>query len=163
MKNVILLVLVCVFGINQMNSQTNFRFGVNGGIPVGDAGDFTTFQLGADAAYLYDFMNTIELGGLIGYSHYFGEEMESNGISFDVDDVQFLPLAVTGRVSLLSFFAGADLGYAIGLNEGNDGGFFYRPKVGYNFLMVGVILSYSGVARDGNNFSSVNLGVEIGL
>lgn len=163
MKGAILLIMMSLFGLNQMNGQTNLRFGVNGGIPVGDAADFTTFQIGADAAYLYDFMNSVELGGLIGYSHYFGDEVEAGGVSFDADDVQFLPLAITGRLTMLSFFAGADLGYAIGLNDGNDGGFYYRPKIGYNFMMLGIILSYSGVARDGNNVSSVNLGVEFGL
>lgn len=153
MRSLLLLVVMGLFGITQMNSQTNLRFGVNGGVPVADAGDFTTFQLGADIAYAYDFINTVEVGGLIGYSHFFGED--------GYDSVKFVPLAVTGRVSLATFFVGTDIGYAVGL--GNGGGFYFRPKVGYNFILLNVVASYSEVSRGGNNFPSVNLGVEIGI
>lgn len=153
MKRSLLFTVMALLAFNSAFSQTNLRFGVNAGTPVGDTGDHTTFQLGADVAYLYHFIDTVELGGLLGYSHFIGEEGK--------DDVQFVPLAATGRLNLMAFFVGADLGYAVGL--GNGGGFYFRPTVGYKFLLFGVTASYSEISRGGNNFSSANLGVEIGI
>lgn len=154
MKKILLLAFTALFGVTSALSQdTNYRFGVNAGSPVGNAGDRTTFQVGADIAYAYNFLNTFEFGGLVGYSNFLGED--------GFDNVQFVPLAVTGRASLATFLVGADVGYAVGL--GNSGGFYFRPKVGYNFLLLSIIASYSEVSRGGDNFSSVNLGVEIGI
>jgi len=78
-----------------------------------------------------------------------------------VDDFSFLPIAAAGRVSLGDvLFAGVDLGYAIGLNDGNDGGFYFAPKLGFGLFMFDVVGSYTGVSRDGSTVSSVNVGVE---
>lgn len=154
MKKLLLLAFTALFGVTSVFSQdTNYRFGVNAGSPVGNSGDYTTFQVGADIAYAYSFLNTIELGALVGYSNFLGED--------GYDNVQFVPLAITGRTTLATFLVGADVGYAVGL--GNGGGFYFRPKVGYNFLLLSIIASYSEISRSGDNFSSVNLGVEIGI
>ena len=57
------------------------------------------------------------------------------------------------------FMLGADLGYALGMNEGNDGGFYYRPMAGYNVsAQFQVNLSYIGVSVDGGSWSTINLG-----
>lgn len=154
MKKLLLLTFTVLFGITSAFSQdTNYRFGVNAGSPVGNAGDKTTFQVGADIGYAYNFLNTFEFGALAGYSNFLGED--------GYDNVQFVPLAITGRANLATFLVGADVGYAVGL--GNGGGFYFRPKVGYKFLLLSIIASYSEVSRSGDNFSSVNLGVEIGI
>ena len=132
--------------------QGGFKAGLNLGIPVGDLSDFYNLQFGADAAY------TFSVGPMLGYSNFFPEESDV------YDNVQFLPIAAAGRLSLGSaFFLGADLGYGVGINDGNDGGFYYRPQVGYDFGLIGLVASYSGVSRDGGSASSVNLGVEFGL
>lgn len=146
-----------------LTSDSNFTIGINGGIPVGDFKEYSTFNLGADVAYRYGLSEQFELGGLVGYSHFFGDSGEEGEFSWEVEDVQFLPLAATARFNTGSFFLGGDIGYAVGINDGNEGGFYYRPLVGYNFGKLGVIASYSGISRDSFIVASVNLGLEIKL
>lgn len=156
------VVLISV-GLTTSNAQ-NFVFGVHGGVPVGDVSDSHNFDIGVDVAYMFNTMGVFQFGGLVGYSHYFGDSMEAMGIEIDIDDAQFLPVAATGRASLGdAVFVGLDLGYGIGLNDGNDGGFFYRPKLGFDLFGIGIVGSYEGFSMDGGTVSSVNVGVEFGL
>ncbi|MFZ0489864.1 MAG: hypothetical protein WBV11_15945 [Salegentibacter sp.] len=155
MKKLLLLSVLAFLGFNSAYSQGGFRIGVNAGIPVGDISDYSNLQLGADVAYRIGFADMLEVGPLVGYSVFFGDNNAS--------DVQFLPVAASGRLGLTAFFVGADIGYAVGLDTGNDGGFYYKPQLGYNLGPVSLILSYSGVSMNGGNISSVNLGLEIGM
>ena len=155
MKKLLFLFLVLFMGVTSVYSQGNFRIGVNGGIPVGDANDISDFHLGADVAYMFNVVEALDLGPMVGYSHYF--------INDHFDDVLFLPIAASGRFGLSSIYLGADLGYAIGLNNGNDGGFYYRPMVGYQIGILGISASFEGVTRDGGDFNSINLGIEFGF
>ena len=166
MKKLLFFMLFLAAGTATVYPQGDLRLGINVGLPVGDADDFTSFQLGADFSYLFNVAEGFDVGPMIGYSHFFGEEVDLGGGmgSMDFDDIQFLPIAASGRFNLAeTFFLGADLGYAVGINDGNDGGFYYRPKVGFDLVGVGLIASYSGVSVDGGSFSSINLGIEFGL
>lgn len=164
MKTTILTVAVAILTIGSVYGQEgSFRIGINGGIPVGDIEEFTTFNLGADVAYRFGLTEEFEIGGLAAYSHFFGESEEEGDVSWEVDDVQFLPLAASARFNGSNFFAGADVGYALGINEGNEGGFYYRPHLGYNFGNLGILGSYSGISRDGFTVSTVNVGIEFEL
>ncbi len=82
-------------------------------------------------------------------------------MTVDFDDVQFLPVAASGRfLAGDSFSFGADLGYAIGIKEGMDGGFYYRPLVGYSVgSAMELNFSYTGISLDGMNWSTLTLGV----
>lgn len=163
MKKSILAVVITVLSMGAAVAQSgSFSAGINGGIPVGDAEDLTTFQIGANVAYRFSLGELFEVGGLVGYSHFFGESMDlGGGVTLEVDDVQFIPVATTARVNFNSFFAGADVGYAIGISDGNDGGFYYRPQVGYSFGKFGVVASYQSISDSGFTIASVNLGLEI--
>ena len=45
------------------------------------------------------------------------------------------------------FTVGLDLGYAVGINDGNDGGVYYRPMFGYNINeKIQLNASYRGVS-----------------
>lgn len=155
MKKVIFILLLSVISFSTANAQVGLRLGANVGLPVGDASDFYGFQAGADLAYMVTAIPVLDVGPMVGYSRFFGSD--------DNGDVHFLPLAASGRVSLATFTVGLDLGYALGLSDGLDGGVYYRPQVGFNFLMLGLIASYQGISVDGGTFSSVNLGVEFQL
>ncbi len=156
MKKLLLVVVFTIFGFVGSYAQSEFRIGVNAGVPLGDADDISTFNFGADFAYLFGVTDVFSVGPLVGYSHFFGEN--------DFEDFSFVPLAASGRFSFSeAFFIGADLGYAIGADDGNDGGFFYRPKLGYNFGIIALIASYSGIEVAGGSFNSVNLGIEFGF
>lgn len=145
------LILCATSGFSQ-----GFKAGVNVGIPTGDVSDFYNLQVGADVAYLFGVADTFSVGPMLGYSNFFAEDSDGNA--------QFLPIAASGRLGLgEAFFLGADLGYGIGLEDGMDGGFYWRPQVGYDFGLIGLIASYSGISVDGGTWSSVNLGIEFGL
>ncbi|WP_370101283.1 outer membrane beta-barrel protein [Xanthomarina gelatinilytica] len=166
MKKLFLTAVIAVFGFSVMNAQGGFKVGLNFALPVGDAADISSFSLGLDAAYLVEVSEKFAVGGATGFTNAFGksETLSGFGYSFDVeyDDVQFIPVAAAARFyATEKFYAGADLGYAIGIDDGNDGGFYYRPKVGYNFTdMIGANFSYTGISLDGGDWSTIGLGVE---
>ncbi len=142
------------------SQQGNLSIGINGGIPVGDIEEFSTFNLGAEVAYRFDVSEQFKLGGVAAFSNFFGDSGEDEFGSWDVDDIQFLPLAATARFNISKFFAGADVGYAVGINDGNEGGFYYRPLLGINFGKIGALASYSGISRDQFTVATVNIGLE---
>lgn len=155
MRKLLFVVVVAFLSATSVKAQS-LSLGVNAGLPTGDYGDFTSFQFGADVAYRYGIAGLVEVGPLVGYSSFLGENEEDA-------DINFIPLAASGRVGLPMFFVGLDLGYALGLSNGGNGGVYYRPQVGFNFLMLGLIASYQGISLDGGTISSVNLGVELGF
>ncbi|AVR46794.1 hypothetical protein C7S20_16850 [Christiangramia fulva] len=161
MKKSVFLAVVAVMTMGLANAQKgNFSVGVSGAVPTGEIKEFTTFNLGADAAYRFNLGQKVQVGALAAYSQFFGDSGEDEFGSWEVEDIQFLPLAASARVNVKRFFAGGDLGYAVGINEGNKGGLYYKPHVGVNFGKLGVLGSYSGINRDGFTVSAVNLGLE---
>jgi len=155
------LIIIGIFALMcSISYGQGFKAGVNVGIPTGDVSDFYNLQVGADVAYMFSVADRFSVGPMLGYMNFFPEDQEG----FDPDNGQFLPIAAAGRFGINdSFFIGADLGYGLGLTDGLDGGFYYRPQIGYDFGLIGLIASYSGVAVDGGSWSSVNLGIEFGL
>jgi len=127
-----LLAAVAVFGLSNVNAQS-FNAGISAALPIGDAGDGYTFGVNLDLNYLWEVSDDFNVGVASGYQHYFGESVEILGVSFDNDDAGFLPIAGAARFMVSDDFTlGADLGYAVGISpDGNDGGFYYAPKVQY--------------------------------
>lgn len=164
MKKLLLFAAVVVLSFTTAHSQS-LNLGVSASFPVGDSADGYNFGAQADFSYLFEINESFHVGPMASLLYYNGDEMEIPGVgSFEIDSALFLPIGGSARFLLEEFFFGADLGYGIGLSpDGNDGGFFYRPKVGYDFGSLAAILSYSGVSMDGGTFSSVNVGVEFGL
>lgn len=163
MKKLLLLFSVICFGSGSLHAQGDFKLGINGGLPVGDIEDYSSFQLGADAAYLFGISNVAQVGPMIGYSRFFAEDVDMGFGNIDMEDISFLPIAASGRFGLGIVFLGADLGYAVSLDDGGEGGFFYRPKIGVGVGGFSVIGSYQGISNDGESISSINIGVEFGL
>lgn len=153
MKKLLLAGLLAIFSLSPFYGQNHFNVGIHGGIPLGDIEDFSSFEAGIDLAYRFTFVEIVEVGPLLGYTHFFGKD--------EFDDINYLPIAASGRLSLpQSFFAGFDLGYAIALEDSMDGGLFYRPQVGYQFPGIGLVLSYAGIAEDGLDIGALTFGVE---
>ncbi len=160
MKKILLVLAVAVFSLSVAQSQ-NMKAGVSVGLPVGDSSDAYTVGLQADFTYLFEINEAFKVGPMASLFYYLGDKINTPIGSFNVDDALFLPIGGQARFLLEEFFFGADLGYGIGLSpSGNDGGIFYRPKVGYDFGSIAALISYSGITRDGGTFSSVNAGVE---
>ncbi len=160
-----LFAAVAVFGLTSVTAQ-NFNAGISAGLPMGDAGDLTTFGINIDVSYLWEVSDDFTAGVASGYQHYLGDSIEILGTSVDIDDTGFLPIAAAGRYSLSEeFTVGADLGYAVGISpDGNDGGFYYAPRVQYGVSeSIDIVAAYRGVSLDGGSFDAITIGVEFGL
>ncbi len=165
MKKLFFLSIIAIFGICRVNSQGDFNAGISAGIPIGDAGDFATFAIAVDLGYLFEISDKFEAGGTIGYSHSFGDEISILGVTVKTEDVQFIPIAASGRFEVApDFTLGADLGYALGVSDGNDGGFYYSPRAQYSVSeAIDIVAAYRGVSVDGGSWDIITAGVEFGI
>ncbi len=156
MKKLVLVMAVVAFGFTA-NAQ-DFKAGVNGGFISGDFSDGYSFTIALDVSALWNVSEQFDAGVTTGYSHSLGED--------NVDAAGFLPLAASGRLGLGDGFSvGADLGYAVGISpDGNDGGFYYAPRVQYGVSdAIDIVAAYRGVSVDGGSFNNITFGIEFGL
>lgn len=115
---------------NEINITPNnswFKAGVAAGVPVGDASDASSFNLGVDLRAQYLFNPNFAIGGVSGYNHFFGKD--------GVDDFGLIPVAGFARYYFApeGLFFGADLGYGFLTNvESNAGGLYVNPHIGYH-------------------------------
>ncbi|SOC81259.1 hypothetical protein SAMN06296241_2833 [Salinimicrobium sediminis] len=159
MKN--LLCILFLFSAVTVSAQTtDFKLGAHAGLPVGDMNEAYSYNAGANLSYMVGIAGLVEFGALVGYMHYFEDSGKEGDLSWEGNDASYIPMAGSGRIDMGPVFAGMDIGYALGLNEGNDGGFFYRPKIGFGFLGLTFVGSYSGISADGIEVNSINLGLE---
>ena len=166
MKKVLLIAAFALFGFS-VQAQEGFKVGVNAQLPVGDASDFTSFGLGLDVAYMFEVSDQFNVGVASGFSNLFGKTIDLGDFGeAEASDYSYIPLAAAARFDVSEDFSiGADLGYAIGVSEGdNNSGFYYKPTVGY-MLSEGtqLNLSYAGISLDGFSISTINLGALFSL
>ncbi len=162
MKKLCIVVVLVVFSLTSLNAQGNFNLGLNVGLPTGDVSDAYSFVLGIEANYLFEVSDDFEVGPSASFVNYFGESIGS----FEIDDASFLPIAGAARYNASEkVVLGADLGYAIGISpDGNDGGFYYRPMVGFNITdTIMLQATYSGVSVDGGTFGNFGVGAMFSL
>ena len=141
-------------------AQEGFKIGLSGGIPVNqEANDVVSLVAGAEAGYHLALGEVVDAGLMAGFINGFPEKFDSAGA--DLPNVQFLPLAAALRIWLSnSFSIGGDVGYALGLNDGNDGGFYYKPLIGYLMgAQTEVQFSYTGIEAEGLPWATINLGI----
>jgi len=172
MKKIGVLIVFVLLSITSSIAQQKQGVKLEGffSFPLGDLSDVSVFGLGADLGYVMDVSGKLQLGAVAGYQTFFGKSGSGNnppalgGVS--KQDIQFVPLAASARYYVFDIlFVGTDLGYAVGLNTGNDGGFYYKPKVGISFgyASLATVISYTGVSLDGANLNAINLGFEVGF
>jgi hypothetical protein len=139
--------------IISMSHSQELNAGLHLGLPVGDASNLYSFNLTADVSALWELGEQFEAGVITGLSFSVGDN--------NVDNAVFLPIAGTARYEVTEALTlGADLGYALGLTDGFDGGFYYAPRVQYDIADdLDIVLSYRAVSDNGT-FSILNLGVE---
>ena len=56
------------------------------------------------------------------------------------------------------FGLGADFGYAVGIDDGNDGGMMYEPKLVYNTETLLFSLGYQSISVEDFDVNSIQLG-----
>ncbi|WP_299364224.1 outer membrane beta-barrel protein [Winogradskyella sp.] len=161
----LILAAFAVFAFATVSAQGQFKAGISGGLPIGDAGDLATFAIAVDLGYLFEISDEFDAGVTTGYSHSFGDEVTILGETFNEDDVQFIPVAASGRFEVApDFTLGADLGYAIGIGDDADGGFYYSPRAQYSVSeAIDIVAAYRGVSVDGGSWDIISAGIEFGI
>lgn len=211
MKKLLVLAAIAVFGFTNVNAQDGvdkvieqaknggFKVGANIGVSLlnssiynlgyeNNSDDFGSFNFGVDVAYLFEVMDNLEVGALVGYTQFLAKGSYSkpiyddNGyfdgyVTADFKDASFVPISTTARYYFADrkFFGGLDLGYAINVSgdDNVEGGLYLRPKFGFNLGMVTLIAAYQRIGggvdyndSHGNTyynlsgFSSFNVGAE---
>jgi hypothetical protein len=148
MKKTLLIVAILLMGFMSANAQGEFKFGagVNVGVPVGDAGDISSFTIGAEIQGEYMFSEKASGIATTGYTHFIGKDL-GGGIKLSYGAV---PILVGARVyPSEQFFIGGQIGYAFFTGDASSGGFAYKPQVGYNAGNAQITLSYNGVSNNG--------------
>jgi len=141
----------------QRVDRTNFRAGINAGMVIGDFSEAYSFALGLDVYHHWGVSREIDLGIATGFSNAFGETEGENKF----DNAQFIPVAGSLRIYPTSGFKiGGDVGYAVGIDTGNEGGFYYRPSIGIdmNGGTQEFNISYFAVSGDDATYASVLAG-----
>lgn len=160
MKNIILGMLFFLLG-SGVYAQEGVKIGIQGGLPVNEFNDVVGVMVGVEAGYMWALGKTVDLGAKVGFINGFPEKFNSETVLIDLPNVQFLPLAGSVRIwPSRSFALGVDAGYAVGINEGNDGGLYYRPLIGY--LMgpkTQLNFSYTGISLEEQSWATVTMGI----
>lgn len=161
MRKALVILFITICSIAHSFGQ-HINVGISGGLPVGEASDKATFGFSTDFSYLFVISETFRVGGSTGYTHFFGDDANFNGFTIEIDDQQFIPLAASLRVDLpADLTIGGDMGFALGLNSGNDGGFYFSPRIQYQiFYPLDLVLAYRSFSRSGGDWSLFSLGIE---
>ncbi len=149
-----ILIMFALFVAISAQAQGSFKIGANVGAALSDAGDVADITLGIDAYYMFNKKDAwLNFGPTVGYQHFFTDFQE------DLGDAQFLPVGVAGRFKAFGVLdLGADAGYAFGLSDFLDGGFYIRPVVGIDILnAVELFVSYETIFDDAT-WGSANVG-----
>ena len=168
-KNIFTLFLIfTAFALQAQRNvdRTNFRAGINGGLVLGDFSEAYSFGLGVDMYHHWGVAKALDIGVTAGFFNAFGskENTSANGeiTETEFDNVQFLPVGASIRVypgKNVGFKFGGDVGYAVGINAGNEGALYYRPSLGIDLRDGTSELNISYfVVNDEIAFSSVLLG-----
>lgn len=157
---------ICAAQAQRNVDRTNFRAGLNGGLVLGDYSEAYSFGLGVDLYHHWGVSKVFDLGVTAGFFNAFGskESVSVNGITLETefDNIQFLPVGASLRIypgKNVGFKFGGDVGYAVGINEDNEGALYYRPTMGIDLRGGTSELNVSYFAvNDDVSFSSVLLG-----
>lgn len=168
MKHIIIGILMVCLGFSaeaQKVDRTSFRAGLNGGIVTGDFSEAYSLVLGVDIYQHWGVSKKIDLGVTTGFSNAFGEKEERSAggvtVETEFDNWQFIPVAGSFRIYPTSGVKfGGDVGYAIGINEENEGGFYYRPSLGVDINGGVTELNVSYLAVNGDvTYSNLLVGL----
>ncbi len=155
LKSIFLICVVCLTSSLNCDAQ-EIRLGVHAGIPTGDIGDYSSLNVGADAAvYFLPVTETLNLGIATGYTHFVGKDKDG----LEVSDIGYIPVAASGRGTFNNgIIYIADIGYGIGMNDA-EGGLYYKGKLGWSSGNFDAYFYYGGISAKETDVTSVGLGV----
>jgi long-subunit fatty acid transport protein len=163
-KNLKLWVLpisLIIFQAVHLHAQEGFKMGIQAGLPFNDFNEPISMVVGADVSYMYPLGEVVDIGPSVGYIHGFAETFQSNIVRADLESIQFVPLSAGVRIWTSNDFSfGGNAGWALGINEGNDGGLYYRPMIAYLMSSsVEVNFSYTAIELEEATWSTLTLGI----
>lgn len=172
MKKLLITLLITTFSLTSLKAQNSFNIGLNAGLPIG-LNHIYESNVTLDINYLFKINKKLNLGFTTGYSYSFGKKNNKTGLdNINYDDMSFLPVSVAGRYAITNKFTfGIDLGYAFNANNTNiisssgekfdsNGGLYFKPMIGYNISeKIMLQASYTRIILNGENFSTVNVGI----
>ena len=159
MKNSIAVFLFCLIGMG-LYGQRGMKIGIHGGLPLNDFEEEASIMLGLDAGYRFALGEVVDFGVMTGYIHAFPEKYHLD-YGENLPSIQFVSLAGSVRIwASNSFSVGGDIGKAIGISEGNKGGFYYRPAIGYLMgAQTEVNISYTGISLEEKSWKTLSFGI----
>lgn len=123
-----------------------FSIGVDAGLPVGSASDYSNFVIGGDLKYSLPVATNFGVSLSAGYSSFLGKTIDG----FKTSDLKAIPVIVGGRYTFTGGFYGeAQFGAAF-VQDGGGTAFVYAPGISYawsNGLEDGV--RYEGWSKNG--------------
>src|SRR5690606_23240076 len=128
MKKITLSLLVCVFSMLSIQAQkkNNFEIGVIFGTTVNEIYGSRSGNIGGGVAYYFQPVDKLRVGPMVLFDHFASNDAQ--GI-----DASFLDIAASAKYNFIpALFGGLDLGYAVALEEGYNGGFMVRPRFGWS-------------------------------
>ena len=161
LKKVILGMALVVASVSFAQDGA-FSVGASVGLPTGNGATFNSLTISADANYLFEISDGLNVGAFASYVTFIGKTV--GGIKFPSS--AWLPLGGAARYNVSDeFVLGADLGYAIGISpSGQKGGVYYRPMVGYNISdTMQITASFSGISANGGSATNFGVGIMYAL
>jgi hypothetical protein len=164
-KKTIVLVIIALVTVSfstmaQRVDRTNFKAGIHGGVPFGDISDYSNFEIGLDLGYHWGVSELIDAGISTGFINNDTVDFGPVEVEGDFPNIQYIPVAAAFRLyPTYDFKLGADVGYAVGINDGNTGGLYVRPMIGVNVSSnTEINISYIKISDD-YDFSMAALGI----
>ena len=164
MKKIILtLVIVLALSIVS-NAQNGLNIGGSIGFPINSSSYDFTFGYTLDANILFELHPGFSFWITSGYGQGFGDTYRVLGVEFDVEDYQYVPVALAGRHYVNNKLVwGTDVGYAIAVSDVDRGGFYFRPMIGFNVTnKLQLNANYVGIS-DRFYWSTLNLGITLNI
>ncbi|RZK65471.1 MAG: hypothetical protein EOO85_28275, partial [Pedobacter sp.] len=137
MKKLFLLSAIAgVLGFSSVNAQTKdvamtgskLGIGAEFAFPTGDFGDAYDLGYGGSLQFQTPIANKLNFIATGGYMNFQGKDINIAGINGKVPNLGVVPLKIGARYFLAeNFYAGGELGAAIGTNSGSETSFIYTP------------------------------------
>ena len=161
MRKILLLTVLIVSAVTVSFAQTSkskdsggkFSIGVDPGLPVGSASDYSSFAIGGDIKYSLPAATNFDVGLSAGYSVFIGKTIDIGGTSIKAGNLKAIPVKLAGRYNFngsTGFFGEVGIGAAF-IQDGGGTAFAYAPGIGYALdggFEIGV--RYEGWSKNGS-------------
>jgi hypothetical protein len=146
------------------SSPWRLGFGIEGGIPTGDAHDGSKFELGGSARLQYGLSDAFDLTLTSGYTNFFAKSFTVDGQSVKGDDLGIVPV----KVGIKAFFAqniyfGAEAGAGFETRTDGNTKLILSPALGWANQHWDIGVNYTNYSGQSNSYGSVGLRLAYGF